>query len=258
MNATERRGDIAERLRLEGEASITTLAGRYGTSEMTIRRDLDFLEAEGLARRARGGAIFLHSRAYEPPIHQRAAHEAGAKALIGAAAAAMVHDGETIILDIGTTTAAMAKALRDDLEVTVVTNSLLIANELANHAHVRTLVTGGTVRPGELSLVGARAVESFAQYHCDTLYLGVAAVALAGLTEFNEDDALVKRAALACARRVVVLADATKLGRVTFANVAPLDQVDVLVTDASPDHEVLVAARDLGVEICSVAPKESA
>jgi DeoR/GlpR family transcriptional regulator of sugar metabolism len=258
VNATTRRGEIAERLRLEGEASIAALAGHYGTSEMTIRRDLDYLEGEGLARRARGGAIFLHSRAYEPPIHQRAAHQADAKARIGAAAAAMVLDAETIILDIGTTTAAMAKALRTDVEVTVVTNSLLIANELACREHVRVLLTGGAVRPGELSLVGVRAAEAFAQYNCDTLYLGVAAVSTRGVTEFNVDDADVKRAAMAAARRVVVLADATKLGRVSFANVAPLSGVDVIVTDAPEDHEVLRAARDVGVEIRSVAPKESA
>ncbi|MFI5036243.1 MAG: DeoR/GlpR family DNA-binding transcription regulator [Acidimicrobiales bacterium] len=259
MNLSQRRGDIAERLRVEGEASIAVLADLYGTSEMTIRRDLDYLEGEGLARRARGGAIYLHSRAYEPPVHQRAEVRAEAKAAIGAAAAALVHDGETVILDIGTTTAAMARALRPDLEATVVTSSLLIANELATKPGLRTILTGGTVRPGELSLVGPRAQEAFAQYHCDTFYLGVAAVAEAGLTEYNEDDAHVKRAAIASARRVVVLADATKLGRVTFAAVAPLADVDLLITDAPGDHPVLCAARALGVEVRSVGPeKESA
>jgi len=258
VNATQRRGAIAERLRLQGEASITVLADLYGTSEMTIRRDLDYLEGEGLARRARGGAIFLNGRAYEPPIHQRAGVEAAAKSAIGAAAAVMVQDSETIILDIGTTTAAMAKALRDDVEVTVVTSSLLIANELATRARVRTILTGGTVRPGELSLVGPRAQEAFAQYHCDTVYLGVAAVALEGLTEYNEDDAHVKRAAIASARRVVVLADATKLGRVTFCAVAPLAEVDVLITDAAHDHEVVRAARAMGLDVrCVGSAKES-
>jgi DeoR/GlpR family transcriptional regulator of sugar metabolism len=252
VNATERRGDIAERLRVEGEASVATLAGLYGTSEMTIRRDLDLLEGEGLVRRARGGAIFLHRRALEPPIHQRAAQHATAKARIGAAAAALVQPGETVILDIGTTTAAMAKALRPDLAVTVVTNSLLIANELAEKPAVRTIVTGGTVRHGELALVGPRAERAFAEYHCDVLYLGVAAVAAVGLTEFNEDDASVKRAAIAAARRVVVLADASKLGAVTFANVAPLSAVGLLITDAGDDHEVVAAVRDHGVEVLCV------
>lgn len=252
MNASERRADIAERLRVEGEASIAELADLYGTSEMTIRRDLDYLEEEGLARRARGGAIFLHSRAYEPPIHQRAGVQADAKGRIGAAGASMVHEGETIILDIGTTTAAMAKALRDDLEVTVVTHSLLIANELAAKPRVRTILTGGTVRPGEMSLVGPRAQGAFGEYYCDTVFLGIAAVAAAGLTEYNEDDAHVKRAAIASARRVVLLADATKLGRVTFAAVVPLAEVDVLITDAPGDHEVVRTARHLGVEVCSV------
>jgi len=257
VNATTRRADIAERLRVEGEASIAVLATQYGTSEMTIRRDLDYLEEEGLARRARGGAIFLHSRAYEPPIHQRAAVQAEAKCRIAAAAAAMVLEGETIILDIGTTTAAMAKALRDDLEVTVVTNSLLIANELALKPRVRTILTGGTVRPGEMSLVGPRALGAFGDYHCDAVFLGIAAVAAEGLTEYNEDDAHVKRAAIASARRVVLLADATKLGRVTFAAVAPLAELDALITDAPDDHELVRAARQLGIDVhCVTAAKE--
>ncbi len=259
MNATQRRREIAELLAREGEATFAALAERYGTSEMTIRRDLDVLEREGLARHARGGAIFVHRRAFELPVHQRAADQAAAKAAIGAAAAAMVSPGETIILDIGTTTAAMAQALEKDLGVTVVTNSLLIANELAATPGVTTIVTGGTLRPGELALVGPRAQGSFAQYNCDTLFLGVAAVAAVGVTEFNEDDALVKRAAIDAARRVVVLADATKLGRVTFANVAPLAEVDVLITDASPDHDVLRSARAEGVEVmCVQSVKESA
>ncbi|HVB70175.1 MAG TPA: DeoR/GlpR family DNA-binding transcription regulator [Acidimicrobiales bacterium] len=257
MNASRRRADIAERLRVEGEASISVLATEYGTSEMTIRRDLDYLEEEGLARRARGGAIFLHSRSYEPPIHQRAGVQAEAKCQIGAAAAATVLEGETIILDVGTTTAAMAKALRHDLEVTVVTNSLLIANELASKPRVRTILTGGTVRPGEMSLVGPRAQSAFGEYHCDAVFLGIAAVSTEGLTEYNEDDAHVKRAAIASARRVVLLADATKLGRVTFAAVAPLAELDVLITDAAEDHEVVLAAHDLGVEVrCAAEPKE--
>jgi DeoR/GlpR family transcriptional regulator of sugar metabolism len=153
----------------------------------------------------------------------------------------------------------MAQALEKDLSVTVVTNSLLIANELAAFPQVTTIVTGGTLRPGELALVGPRAQGSFAQYNCDTVFLGVAAVAAVGVTEFNEDDALVKRAAIDAARRVVVLADATKLGRVTFANVAPLAEVDVIITDADPDHDVLRAARAAGVEVlCVQSIKESA
>jgi DeoR/GlpR family transcriptional regulator of sugar metabolism len=261
MNARERRSTIAERLRVEGQASIADLAAHFGTSEMTIRRDLDLLEMEGRARRARGGAISVRSLAFEPPILQRAAERADAKRRIGAAAAALVGAGDTIILDVGTTTAALARALPDDLEVTVLTTSLLIATELAAKPRARVILTGGEVRHGELSLVGPRALDAFDEYHCDTVFLGIAAVDVAsGLSEYNADDAAVKRRAIASGRRVVVLADETKLGRVTFAAVAPLSDIDLLITDAAPDHPVIVASRERGLDVLHVepfAPKEA-
>ncbi|MGH9020535.1 MAG: DeoR/GlpR family DNA-binding transcription regulator [Acidimicrobiales bacterium] len=257
MNPTTRRMEIAERLRLEGEASIESLAASYGTSEMTIRRDLDFLEEEGLARRARGGAIYLQSRAHDPPVHQRASVQASAKAAIGLAAAGLVGEGETIILDIGTTTAAMARALNPDLSVTVVTHSLLIANEVAAKPGVGTILTGGTLRPGELSMVGPMAIDAFRQYNCDTLYMGVGGVDLErGFSDASEDDAAVKRAALAAVRRVVVLADASKLGRVCFARVASLEAADVVVTDAPGHHPAVGALRERGVEVVLVCTNE--
>lgn len=253
VNASSRRVDIAERLRVEGEALIGDLARRYGTSEMTIRRDLDYLESEGLARRSKGGAIFLHNRVYEPPVHQRAALSPDAKAAIGRAAAAMVRDDEAVILDIGTTTGAMAQRLRPDLCATVVTHSLLIANELSARPTVRTILTGGTLRAGEMALAGPQAIDAYRRLHCDVIFLGIAGIDVeAGLTEGNEDDATVKRAALAAARRVVVLADASKLGRVTFATVAPVSAVDTLVTDARPDHPVVERLAGLGVEVVHV------
>ena len=150
MDVKSRRESIANQLRIQGEASIAELARQFGTSEMTIRRDLDLLEMEGLARRARGGAISVVSRSYEPPILQRAAEMADAKARIGAAAAALVAENDTFALDTGTTALAMARALPDDLSVTVVTGSLLVANELATKLAVRVILTGGEVRHGEL------------------------------------------------------------------------------------------------------------
>jgi DeoR/GlpR family transcriptional regulator of sugar metabolism len=255
MNVRERRESIAERLRLEGEATIADLAARYGTSEMTIRRDLDALEVEGLVRRARRGAVSVESRAFEPPVVQRAAERAAAKARIGAAAAAILSPGETVSIDVGTTALAMVRALPVDLELTVVTPSLLVATELAAHDRVRIYVTGGEVRHGELSLVGPQAAATYQTLRCDVAVLGIAGVDLAGgLSEYNADDAFVKRAALASARRTIVLADAVKLGRVAFAHVAALDQVDLLVTDASPEHPVVVGARERGVDVLTVEP----
>jgi DeoR/GlpR family transcriptional regulator of sugar metabolism len=257
MDTRNRRATIVERLRADGEASIVELALYFGTSEMTIRRDLELLEQKGLARRARGGAISVQSRSFEPPILQRAAHMAEAKRRIGVAAAGLLHEGETVVIDIGTTTHEMAKAIAPDLDVTVVTSSLLIATALSTKPRVRTIVTGGELRHDEMSLIGAAAEAALENFNCDSVYLGVAGLSVdKGLSEYNVADAAMKRAAMAAGRRVVVLADATKLGRVTFATVAPLERVDLLVTNADPEDETIRRVRETGVDVLHVAPYE--
>ena len=254
MDSKNRRATIAEQLRIRGEASIAELATLFGTSEMTIRRDLDLLEVEGLARRARGGAISIQSRSFEPPILQRAAHMADAKRRIGKAAAALLRENETVVIDVGTTTHEMVKAIPEDLAITVITSSLLISTELATKPMVKTIVTGGVVRPGELSLVGARAQSSFRDLNSDTVFLGVAGIGDVGLSEYNLDDAEVKRAALASSRRVVVLADASKIGRVAFVTIAALNCVDLLITNAAPDNVVVRRIKEHDVEVLHVEP----
>jgi DeoR/GlpR family transcriptional regulator of sugar metabolism len=255
MDTKTRRATIADRLQVEGEAAIVELAAFFGTSEMTIRRDLERLEQAGLARRARGGAISVQSRSFEPPILQRASHMAEDKRRIGAAAAALLNENETVVLDVGTTIHEMAKAIADDFAVTVVTSSLLIATELGAKSSVRTIVTGGVVRVDEMSLVGPRAESSFADLNCDTVFLGVAGVSdIKGLTEYNLDDANVKQIAIDSGRRVVVLADASKIGRVAFVTIAPISVVDLLITTAPPDNLVIRRLKDQGLEIMHVEP----
>ena len=241
---------MLRRLAANGEVGFTELAEEFGVSEMTIRRDLESLEADGLARRVRGGAISVVSRSYEPPLSVRAATASEAKAAIGATAAALVNDGDTIIIDVGTTTLELAKALHGRRGLTVVTPSLPIAAELGTDPDIRVLVTGGQVRIGELSLTGGMAEDAFTSMNCDLAFIGVAGICAApGLTEYNPDDARVKRAAMSAARRTIVLADSSKLGRVAFSTVAPLSSVDVLVTDAPADNPTALDIAAAGVDI---------
>lgn len=250
MSAQQRRKGILRRLLSTGEISFAALATEYQVSEMTIRRDIESLEAAGQARRVRGGAISVLSRSYEPPFGLRRITAAGAKQAIGQAAARLLSDGDTCILDIGTTTGALAHALRGRSNLTIVTASLPIAVELGNEPELRVVVTGGQVRSGELSLTGGMAEEAFATVNCDLAFIGVAGICPdPGLTDYNPDDARVKRAALRAARRAIVLADESKLGRITFATVAPLQDIDTLVTDAPSDHPVVLAVREVGVQV---------
>jgi DeoR/GlpR family transcriptional regulator of sugar metabolism len=259
MSTSGRRGAIRGFLADRGEVGIAELAAALQVSEMTIRRDLEELEDQGVARRVRGGAISTVSRSYEPPLATRATEAQAAKQQIAQAAADYITFGETAILDVGTTTLALARTLRGRGGLTIVTPSVQAGIELAGDPNIRVILTGGIVRPGELSLIGDLAERTFSQLNCDVLFLGVGGVhAEKGLTEYNLDDTRVKRAAIGAASRKVVLADRSKLDRVCLATIASLPEIDVLITDAEPDHHVLEAVREAGVEIVSVPrPEES-
>jgi DeoR/GlpR family transcriptional regulator of sugar metabolism len=251
---SQRRQAALRRLTTLGEVGFAELAEEFGVSEMTIRRDVETLESEGLARRVRGGAISVTSRSYEPPFGVRATTAAQAKAAIGAAAARLVNDGDTIIVDVGTTTLELARALRGRHGITVVTAALPVAMELGNEPDIRVVVTGGQVRQGELSLTGGMAEDAFTTMNCDLAFIGVAGVCLTpGLTEYNPDDARVKRAAIAAARRTIVLADSSKLGKIAFATVAPLSAVDALVTDAPAGHATVREIAAGGTDIIAAS-----
>jgi DeoR/GlpR family transcriptional regulator of sugar metabolism len=255
MDSKVRRSAIAQRLLDEGEAYITELAMSFGTSEMTIRRDLDFLEIEGQARRIRGGAISVQSRSFEPPVLLRSHKEAGVKRALARAALSQLQPNETIIIDGGTTTHEFAKAIPSDFPLTVFTSSLLIVSELNTKSAVRTFVTGGMVRVDELSVVGPLAIDSYKAINCDSLFMSVAGIsAEKGLTDPNIDDSHVKNAAMNSARRVVVLADASKIDHVALINVAPISRIDLLITNVSPDHKTISAIKAQGVEVLHVEP----
>lgn len=250
LPANGRRRAIAALAQENGHVLVRDLAPRLGVSEMTIRRDLEVLESERLLTRVRGGAYTGAARSYEPPFALRAAHDIDAKRSIGAVAARLVSPGETAIIDGGSTALELARALAGRDRLSVVTPSLLVASELAREVGIRTFMTGGMLRHEELSLVGPTAQEAFSAFNCDVAFVGIAGIAAdRGLTEYSLPDAYVKRAMLDAARRIVVLADRSKLGRVTLATVAPLSRIDTVVTDAPAHHPVLRAAAAAGVNV---------
>lgn len=255
MRPDERRRKIADRLTTVGELDYASVVDEFSVSEMTIRRDFEFLEKDGIGRRVRGGIASVVSRSYEPPMPLRQAVAPEAKAAIGAAAAALVSDGDTLILDVGTTTLQLARSLKGLRALTIVTASLPIAVELGNEPGIRMIVTGGTVRAGELSLTGGLAEDMISQLNCDLAFLGVAGVsATAGFSDYNQDDTRVKRAAMSSARRTLVLADARKLGKVAFSAVARLDEVDALVTDGRLTNPEVKGLIDAGLQVVHAQP----
>lgn len=254
MGVNNRRALIEKRIRESGEVDYGSLAIDLDVSEMTIRRDIDFLESCGIVRRVLGGAIAFAGKAEEPAFEARAMQAALEKVHIANVAVELLEPHETVILDSGSTVLAIAQKIRGrNLGLTVLTPSLLVALELADEPDTTVLITGGRVRPGELSLIGSDAEASYQRYNCDTYIMGVAGVDFRrGVTDYHSEESQMKKAALEAADRVILVVDSSKLGRVQLVNIAPLNAVDSIVTDGAADHPVLVEARSLGVNVVCV------
>jgi DeoR/GlpR family transcriptional regulator of sugar metabolism len=252
MDVRTRRRLTLDALQQTGEIRVADLAERLGCSEMTVRRDLDALDREGVVRRVHGGAVSLHLRRDEIPYPVRALQNVDAKQRIGAAVAAMIADGETVVLDGGTTALEVARSLRGR-PITVLPLGLRPLLELIGDPAVQLIVPGGQVRPSELSLVGELPELAFERLRFDTYVLGCCGIGVAdGVTAHLPDDARVKRAAIRASRRTIAAADATKLALVTFGHVCPVTALERLVTDDEADQEQVRALAGAGLEVTCV------
>jgi DeoR/GlpR family transcriptional regulator of sugar metabolism len=249
VEVAERRALIVAMLRERGQVSVADLSLRLSVSEMTARRDLEFLETEGLARRFHGGAVTTVSRSFEVPYAARAYDQQAAKRAIGLRVAELIMPGETVILDAGTTAVQVAHALRDRSNLLVCPLGMQAAAELADRPGIRLLVPGGEVRRGEQMFVGEVARNTLAGLRFDTYVMAVGGVSRDdGFTDFSLDDVAVKKAALGSARRCVVACDSAKLGRVGFARIGPLDAAATIVTD-TPSDEDRAWLTDAGLDV---------
>lgn len=241
-------------LEQKGFVRVRELSERFGVSTVTARNDLQVLEERRLAHRVHGGAMPLAGPRGERPFEEVATQQAGQKAAIARTAASLVSSGESILVDVGTTTAALAHelVLRTDLvDLTVITNGIKIALDLeAAYPRYSIVVTGGTLRPKQHSLVDPLAAVMLQQLNVDTLFLGCNGVdAEAGVTNINLPEAAIKRTMIAAANRCVVLADSSKLGVRALAQVCALSDIDVVITDDRADDAHLAAIRSQGVDV---------
>ena len=258
MLAQERRDAILRALLTSGAATVAGLAGELGVSEMTIRRDLGVLADQQLVEKVHGGAVLARGGATEPHFATKRRINAAAKAAIAEAAVAMVHDGMTVALSAGTTTWQVAQRLRGGglRDLTFVTNSLNVAGALEANGWHSIVVSGGSFRTPSDALVGPFANQTLRQLNADLLILGVHSIdAKVGLTTPNIAEAETNRVMVTGARRVVVVADSSKLGQVSLATFAGCDEVDELVTDTGVDHTTLTALADAGLSTRLVDPQ---
>lgn len=234
MLAHQRQVRILTELRRTGAVRVAALTELLGVSDMTIRRDLEQLVAEGIAHKVHGGAVLAGQVAHEPGFAAKSQLEQSAKNAIAAHAATLIRPGAAIALSAGTTTWAMARLIVTIPGLTVVTNSTTVADAIATldpTNQVGVILTGG-VRTPSAALVGPVADRTIATMHVDQLFLGVHGMdEHAGFTTPNMAEATTDRALIAAAREVIVLADSSKWGVVGLADIAPLSGVDTLITD---------------------------
>jgi DeoR family transcriptional regulator of aga operon len=260
-DAARRRSLAADLVTERGFVRVIELSESFGVTTVTARADLDALEREGLVRRVHGGAVPAGTGSpaetrpeREPSFEEALAASVVPKQLIGEQAAALVKSGQSIILDVGTTTLQVARALRarDDLDdLTILTNGLSIALELEPEIpRFTVVVTGGTLRPRQHSLVHPLAGSILDEVHVDLAFIGCNGVdPRLGVTNANLPEAAVKSLMLQRAARAIVLADASKLGEVHLGRIAPVDAFDTLVTDAAAPSVLVGELREAGLDV---------
>ncbi len=251
MRQAERLSAILERLSESGSLSVTEIGADLRVSPATVRRDLLLLEQQRLLARTHGGAV-AQGVHYELPLRYKGARHQTEKLRIAREAASRVADGMAVGLTGGTTTTEVARALVDR-QLTIVTNALNIAAEVAIRPNLKLVVTGGVARPESYELVGPVAEASLAGLNLDLAILGVDGISPeAGLTTHHEVEAHTNRAMIDRARRVIVVADASKIGRVAFARICQADLVDELITDQGVDPAAVRAFGEAGVQVTAV------
>jgi len=256
MRKFERHREIVACLDGRGSASVAELAQRFGVSEVTIRKDLAELEREGLLQRTYGGAVLRRPKRYNPGFREKLALRPTAKANIAKAALAHIREGDTIILDAGTTTLALAKEIRQRFDsLVILTNSIAIALEVVETSN-RLILIGGEVRSHSLAVIGPDSVSALGRYHVEKAFLGATGFSLRrGYTTPNPVEAETKRAMIEAAEKVYVLTDASKMENIGLSVFARPDEVDVLITTADAPAEVLGALRAMGCAV-EVVPAE--
>jgi DeoR family fructose operon transcriptional repressor len=249
MFAEERKSKILDSLNKNGKVKVCDLSKTYEVSEVTIRRDLQELEEAELIKRVHGGAVLNDNTKFEPTFSEKIDKLYDEKESVGKLAASMVLDGDTIVLDAGTTTLNIAKYITAK-NITVLTNSVDIAFELAKKQNMEVIVTGGTLRWETRALVGPVADTTFKNFRVDKAFIGVNGLCIInGLTTPNIIEANTKREMIKIARKIIVVCDHTKFNKVSFAKIVDLDSIDLIITDNQLDDELLEKFKEKDIKI---------
>ena len=235
MLAIERRNEILAKLLADGKVIVSDLSRQYQVTEETIRRDLEKLENDGLAKKTYGGAVRNESFNIDVPYNVRKQANVAGKQYIAGLISSMIEDGDYIVLDASTTALFVVKNILQKKKITLITNSIEILLELSNKTDWNILSTGGVLKEGGLSLVGYQAEKMISAFHVDLAVCSCKGLdSEMGITDSNEKDAEIKKAFFRAAKKKVLAVDSTKFDKISLVQISDLTGVDAIVTDVEP------------------------
>lgn len=249
----QRQSQIRRMVEEREQVTVPELSAAFNVSEATIRRDLEELAEHRWVHRTHGGAVKVMRAIKEPPILERVNKCENEKSRIGKKAAEMIQEGETVFLGSGTTVLEIARNLPFDISLTVITNSLLVINELVNRPNIEMIVIGGMLRRSELSMVGHVANQAVQEFRADRVFMGIRAIDVNhGFTNDYLPEAVVDREILKIAPEIVIVADHSKFSRVSTVLVASVDSVDVIITDTETPEDIVSTFEDMMIKVYRV------
>lgn len=245
----ERRAQIADLIKQQRTVNNTELMERFDISIETVRRDLDYLEREGVLRKVYGGAVVNMSLSSEPEYENRTQMHSPQKQAIAREAAKLIQPGDAVFLGVGTTVQAMVPYMKSIGKLTVFTNAMRTAVELSELPDCTVILTGGQVRSKELTLSGFPAEENLVHFNVDKAFIGIGGITEKGITDFHIGEAQLHRQLVMNARQSIALADSTKLGVRAMNNVCTLDQISLIITDSNARKQTVTQLQDSGAKI---------
>jgi DeoR family transcriptional regulator, aga operon transcriptional repressor len=249
----DRRMFILKKLDEDEQVNVIELSRQFKVSEVTIRKDLKYLEKKNILIRSRGGAMKLSLIDLDLSIYERRKKNIASKKAIGAMASNLINDGETILIDTGTTAMELAKQLPRKIKITIITNSLDIALRLAEYENIRLIMPGGILRRNSLALVGEQAAESLRNYYCDKYFLSADGINISsGIMTMNIEEAFLAKLNIKNSKKVIVLLDSSKFLHKSIISIAPLTDIDTLITDSGISSDTLAEIKHLGVNVIVV------
>jgi len=236
MLAIERRNEIITKLQQEGKVLVGDLSQLYKVTEETIRRDLEKLEQEGIAKKTYGGALLIDNLNVDLPYYVRKQTNIASKEKIAAIIADMIQEGDHIMLDASSTAVYVIKRIKQLKNITVITNSIEIMLELSDVAGWKVFSTGGVMKEGALALVGHQAECMIDNFHVDKAIISCKGIAQEfGITDSNELDVEIKKHMVQAAKQVILAVDSSKFDRISFVRMGDFSMADIIVTDAEPE-----------------------